>query len=134
MEKKGFTLIELLVVIAIIGILSSIVLVSVNSARNKAKDASVKGNLAQINVAAELFYDGPGAQTYTAVCTAATSDVPGILTAIDLQNSGTPTCISDATTYCASTALVGSTDLACIDYKGKKGILACTAATPYNCP
>ena len=40
MNKKGFTLVELLVVIAIIGILSSVAVVNLNSARDKAKEAA----------------------------------------------------------------------------------------------
>lgn len=58
--KKGFTLIELLVVIAIIGILASIVLVSLNDARNKGYDTQVKSDLAQIRNQMEMCYDDQG--------------------------------------------------------------------------
>ena len=55
--KRGFTLIELLVVIAIIGILSSIVLASLNSARQKGRDARRISDIKQLQLALELFYD-----------------------------------------------------------------------------
>ena len=54
--KKGFTLIELLVVVAIIGILASVVLASLNSARNKGKDAAIFAQLANMRGQAELYY------------------------------------------------------------------------------
>jgi len=53
--KKGFTLIELLVVIAIISLLSSVVLASLNSAREKARDSKRIQDLAQIKNALELY-------------------------------------------------------------------------------
>ena len=56
-KNKGFTLIELLVVIAIIGILSSVVLASLNSARAKGADASIKANMSGIRPQAEIVYD-----------------------------------------------------------------------------
>jgi type IV pilus assembly protein PilA len=56
-NKEGFTLIELLVVIAIIGILSSVVLASLNTARTKGQDASVKSNLDSVRTQAGVYWD-----------------------------------------------------------------------------
>jgi|SRR3989338_5274449 len=65
--NKGFTLIELLVVIAIIGILASIVLVSLGSARSKGADAGTQGNLDSIRTQAEIFSSNNN-NTYTGMC------------------------------------------------------------------
>ncbi|KKU52195.1 MAG: hypothetical protein A3H69_03100 [Candidatus Sungbacteria bacterium RIFCSPLOWO2_02_FULL_47_9] len=59
-SKKGFTLIELLVVIAIIGILASIVLASLNTARRKSRDARRIADIKQIQLALELYFDAAG--------------------------------------------------------------------------
>jgi len=58
--KKGFSLIELLVVITIIGLLSTIVLASLNTARGKARDARRMSDLNQIKNALIFYYDKYG--------------------------------------------------------------------------
>lgn len=55
--RSGFTLIELLVVISIIGLLASVVMASLNSARAKGRDAKRKADFSQIVRALELYYD-----------------------------------------------------------------------------
>lgn len=59
-NTRGFTLIELLVVIAIIGILASIVLVSLNSARKKGNDTRVISDVQQMRTLLETAYNGSG--------------------------------------------------------------------------
>jgi len=72
--KSGFTLIELLVVIAIIGVLASIVLASLNTARRKSRDARRITDIKQIQLALELYYD---AQSPTPQYPDASDNVPG---------------------------------------------------------
>tara|TARA_B100000745_G_scaffold290137_2_gene228818 strand:+ start:2777 stop:3316 length:540 start_codon:yes stop_codon:yes gene_type:complete len=56
-KNHGFTLIELLVVIAIIGMLSSVVLASLNTAREKSRDARRISDFRQLKTALELYYN-----------------------------------------------------------------------------
>jgi prepilin-type N-terminal cleavage/methylation domain-containing protein len=56
-KQNAFTLIELLIVISIIGLLASIVLVSLNSARTKARDVRRQADIRQLMTALELYYD-----------------------------------------------------------------------------
>lgn len=95
MKLKGFTLIELLVVIAIIGILSSVVLASLNSARNKATNTSVKTNLANARAEAEIFYGNAASPTYDGVCALTGTNVIGDSIAAAASSTGATYTVSD---------------------------------------
>lgn len=56
-NKKGFTLIELLVVIVIIGLLATMALIALNSARAKGRDAKRVADIKQMQTALELYYN-----------------------------------------------------------------------------
>ncbi len=98
-NTRGFTLIELLVVIAIIGILASVVLASLNSARDKGSDAALKGGMSQMRAQAELFYDG--GRTYQGFCTNATTTP--ILTNIRSNSVNSATLVTDGAVQTATT-------------------------------
>jgi prepilin-type N-terminal cleavage/methylation domain-containing protein len=78
-HSKGFTLIELLVVIGIIGILSAVVLASLNTARFKGNDAAIQSDLSAVQTQAEIYYGGAGSNSYgtQAFGTDATCDSTG---------------------------------------------------------
>ena len=71
-DRQGFTLIELLVVIAVIGLISSVVLASINRARGKARDARRRGDLQQISKALEFYFNDKNAYPLTCPSGAAT--------------------------------------------------------------
>jgi prepilin-type N-terminal cleavage/methylation domain-containing protein len=135
-RSKGFTLIELLVVIAIIGILSAVVLASLNTARYKGNDAAIQSDLSTIRTQAEIFY-GIG-DTYTGVCADAT--IVKALAGASKGNGGTaPTCnvlaVSGAA-YAVSSKLstartAGTPDYWCVDSTGStsKSTTALAAGT-----
>ncbi len=100
--KKGFTLIELLVVIAIIGMLSAVVLASLNVARGKGANAGIKQNMNSLRSQVEVYYDS-SASGYDNVCDDA--KIMEIRASMDLISGGTTVCNDDASAWAASSPL-----------------------------
>ena len=131
--KKGFTLIELLVVIAIIGILSSVVLASLNTARSKGSDAAVKSNISNMRAEAELFYDTNGGAYNNSgtvgkdFCTddSAWQKVKTSLTSAKVS-------CSDSATSTAMAGQLSDTTWFCVDNSGNATTTSTTGASNAN--
>jgi len=121
MKRQGFTLIELLVVIAIIGILSSVVLASLNTARSKGSDAAIKSQIGQLPAQAAIFYDNNSITGYEGLCSDTT--FKKLLTAAATSSTGEAgRCLADANGWAAAAALKSNTSVFwCVDSEGSVG-------------
>lgn len=73
-NSAGFTLVELLVVIAVIGILSSVVLMSLSTANTRGKDVAIQSDLVGVRTQAQLYYNSNGGYSLNGASIPASSD------------------------------------------------------------
>ncbi len=108
--KRGFTLIELLVVVAIIGILSSVVLASLTTARTKGQTAAFKAEMSGVRTNIALLCDGKTASTVVALPSAgSTFSNTSITCTGDGTASWSPTIISGKGGTCTAATVTEST-------------------------
>lgn len=106
-NTSGFTLIELLVVIAIIGLLASVVLVSLGSARAKSRDAKRISDIRQFANALEMYYNDNPSIGYPATLSTLVPNYMSTVPPYPQPNDGS--CSTAATTGAYAANYVGTT-------------------------
>lgn len=138
-SQQGFTLIELLVVIAIIGILSSVVLASLSTARSKASNSSVKSELSSFRSESEII--AGDTSNYSTVCssspgTSSRKIYDAAVTAAGAADGSTAVCRANASYYVVAVNLKiteGQIVAWCVDNNGtSKGVTTLVTNSSYS--
>ncbi|MCA9365644.1 type II secretion system protein [Candidatus Kaiserbacteria bacterium] len=136
MQSKGFTLVELLIVIAVIGILASLVISSLNDARENGLNARITAEMKSLQNRA--IVEQGSALTFDVVCgtngeTQATKLAAQIAT-INGRSPSTAVCNSDSDSYAVSIELIGGGHW-CVDSTGNANEIASTLGSGVlTCP
>ncbi len=115
---KGFTLIELLVVIAIIGLLSTLAVVALNSARQRSRDAKRVADIRQIQTALELGFSETQKYPSGSVCGDGTLPCSAQLGSSAAQTSTTATILCKDKTASANPIWTNNSTLCATTYMG----------------
>ncbi len=140
-KQKGFTLLEVLVVVALIGIFASIVMVALNTSRDKGRDSSIRADLAGMRSQSQLYFTNNNnfASTDIATCgsgiftvTKTNQGLFEALAEIEKQNgTNSAVCAAGQTKWAVSSPLHNGTSW-CVDHQGssKVGIVDTDTNSP----
>ena len=143
MKNRGFTLIELLLVISIIGLLASMILLSLSSARNKSKDTRIGSDIRQLRIQIESDNAGqsnygvfPAGSSFNSATSLINSGNYATLTTDISANNGALTVVTNGASPVTAYALYGTLNTGkyfCTDSLGNTN-LAATTNTTVVCP
>ena len=123
-KQRGFTLVELMIVIAIIGILASILIVSLRQASERSRNAKIITDIVQVRRIAEQIYTGEIMSGYTDLCKDSSNfnsdDYTDLgMLQIDIEKyGGAVSCYANSDSYCVSSSFRTSGQWFCVDDEG----------------